>query len=857
MKLPLSWLAEWVEWPAAWDAAELARRLTASGFEVEAVGPAAPAFEGVIVARITDVQPHPQADKLRLCRVETGRADQSSLQIVCGAGNARAGLISALAQVGARLPGDVTIRAATLRGVESQGMLCSARELGIAEGSEGILELPAEAPVGEDLRRYLDLDDTVLEINVTANRGDAMSVLGLAREVAALAGARLKTPASASDAARASDTARGLGGHFGVSVQPGAGAGRLLVALLRDADNTRATPQWMRERLRRAGLRSISAVVDITNYVMLELGQPMHAFDRVKVHAGLTARRALPGEQLTLLDGRQIELAQDVLVIADDERVLGLAGIMGGEGSSISRETRDIALEVAWFAPQAIAGRARRYGLLTDASQRFERGVDWRGQERALERAVTLLAEITGASLVATHIAELPAELPITPTVTLRATRLQCLLGVAVAPHEVERRLRSLAMNVAPQARAIASATFAAANADAANDDAANDDAAAADAAAVWQVQPPSWRFDIAIEVDLIEEVARLGGLDAIAECDARLPVVPRSPQARCIGEQTLARTLAARGYQEVITYAFVDPSLQRLLLGDQATMIELVNPIASDLSVMRASLWPGLLQVARENLRRQQNRVRIFELAAQFERSSADAADATPGRTGSEPSRSVYRERRMLAGLALGARLPEQWGSAAVPMDFFDAKADVQALLSLAARTAEVSFEPAADVPCLRPGRSAHILRAGERIGTLGELHPGLLKPLDLSQAPLLFELDYVRSFGADIAQFREVSRFPRIRRDISLTVPERTAFAAVRERVSVVASSLLKELVVFDVYHGDVVELGRKSLALGLILQDLDRTLTDEEADRTVRAVLEDLRTHLDARIREQRQP
>jgi phenylalanyl-tRNA synthetase beta chain len=798
MKLSLSWLADWVDLPPDWDAAELSRRLTLAGFEIEAHSPAAPAFERVVVARITSVEPHPQAEKLRVCRVETG-ADAgavSTVQIVCGAANARAGLTSALAQIGARLPGEVMIRAAKLRGVESQGMLCSARELGLAESSEGIIELPADAPVGMDLRQYLDLDDVVLEVNVTANRGDAMSVLGLAREVAALAGVPLKSSSQATAGARGGEAHR-----LGVSVQPGAGAGRLMITVLRGADNTRPTPQWMRERLRRVGVRSISPIVDVTNYVMLELGQPMHAFDVGKVHNALEARRARAGERLTLLDGREIELTEDVLVIADEQRPLALAGVMGGQGSAIQRETRDIALEVAWFAPKAIAGRARRYGLVTDASQRFERGVDWRGQERAMARAVSLLTQITGATASAPRLAERTEELPRAASVTLRATDVTRLLGVEVAPAEIERRLAALDMQLRREA------------------------------AAVWQVQAPSWRFDIAIEADLIEEIARLGGLDAIREQDAQLPLLPRAAKARRIDEQVVMRTLVARGYHEVITYAFIDPELQRTLLGEQS-VIELANPIASDLAVMRASLWPGLVRAARENLRRQQSRVRIFEIATQFERITRASGVASAD--------LQYRERKMLAGLVLGARLPEQWGSATAGVDFYDLKADVEAILGVALPAGELRFEPAREVLCLHPGRSAYVLREGQ-----------------LSQVPLLFELDYEGAFASRIAQFHENSRFPRIRRDISLTVPSETAFAAVRERVSVTAARLLKELLVFDVYQGEGVETGRKSIALGLILQDLDRTLTDEDADGTVRAVLEDLRAHLDVRIREQRQP
>lgn len=821
MKLSLSWLADWIDLPTSWDAAELARRLTLAGFEIEAAQSAAPFFQGVSVARLVSIEPHPEANKLRVCRVDTG---SGSVQIVCGAANARAGLMSALARTGATLPGDVSIRSAKLRGVESQGMLCSARELGLADASEGILELPEDAPLGADLRAYLDLDDMVLDVNVTANRGDAMSVLGLAREIAALSEVPLKKRAQrdTKPGVEASEAAHPLG----VSIQPGSGAGRLLVTVLRGADNTRRTPEWMRERLRRVGLRSISPIVDVTNYVMLELGQPMHAFDLGQLQGAIEARRARAGERLRLLDGREITLGEDVLVIADERRALGLAGVMGGEGSAIQPETRDIALEVAWFAPQAIAGRARRYGLVTDASQRFERGVDWRGQERAMARAIALLRELTGAVPAVTRFAERPEELPRLASVVLRATHLTRLLGSPVAPADVERRLSSLDMQVTREK---------------------GDSAATAHAAAVWHVQPPSWRYDIAIEADLIEEVARLGGLAAIPEQDALLPIVPRAPQKGRIEERDVMRTLTARGYHEVITYAFVDPALQRTLLGEQ-TAIELANPIASDLSVMRASLWPGLVQAARENLRRQQPRVRIFEIASQFERIP---------QTGNAPSDISYRERRMLGGLALGTRLPEQWGSAPAPVDFYDLKADVAALLGLATPAEELRYEPARDVLCLHPGRSARILRGQRPIGLLGELHPGLLRALDLPAAPLLFELDYEAAFASQVAQFREISRFPRIRRDISLTVPETTAFAAVRERVSVVASSLLKELLVFDIYHGEGVESGRKSLALGLILQDLDRTLTDEDADRLVRAVLDDLRANLDAKIREQRQP
>jgi phenylalanyl-tRNA synthetase beta chain len=813
VKLPMSALRAWVQAP--WDAPELARRLTLAGFEVESIATAAPAFQGVVVARIVSAEPHPAAEKLRVCRVTLGRESDGAapLQIVCGAANARAGLVSALAMVGAVLPGGVRIKAATVRGVESQGMLCSRRELGLSEDSEGILELPSETPLGVDLRTALDLDDPILEVNVTPNRGDALSVLGMAREVAALCGEPLKSPPLGLSPSPASTRAAREADRLGVELPAQGGAGRLLACVVRGVDNARASPAWLRERLRRSGLRSISPVVDVTNFVMLELGQPMHAYDRSLLRGPMAARWALPGERLQLLDGREIELSADVLVIADEQSILGLAGIMGGQRSAISSATRDIALEVAWFVPAAIAGRARRYGLQTDASQRFERGVDWKGQTRALELATRLIVQLAGGEAGPVTVAEQAEDLPRASPVRLRARRLKRVLGASVAAADIEQRLGALGMKV----RA---------------DSAAN---AATPEDAVWSVEPPSWRYDIGIEADLIEEVARIGGLDAIAECDAVLPVALKPLCSSEIDERVVLRTLAARGYQEAINFAFVDPALQRALFGEQP-MIELANPIAADMAVMRSSLWPGLLSAARENLRRQTPRVRLFEIANRF------LVDGEGG----------YREQKMLAAIVLGARLPEQWGSAATRVDFFDLKADLEVLLALGGAPAEFAFEPAA-LPCLHPGRSARIVRAGLEIGHLGELHPRLARLLDLTYAPILFELAYGATFVAKVAQFRESSRYPLIRRDISFTVPEAVAFRRIGERVSVAAASLLQELRIFDVYQGKGVETGRKSVALGLILQDLSRTLTDEEADRVIAAVRADLQSNLDARIRE----
>jgi phenylalanyl-tRNA synthetase beta chain len=803
VKLPLSWIREWVDVP--WEAPELARRLTLAGLEVESLTPAAPPFTGVVVAKILTAVAHPQADKLRVCSVTTGAG--AALQIVCGAPNARAGLVTALATIGAVLPGDLSIKAAKLRGVDSAGMLCSARELGLSEESAGILELPDDAPLGKDLRQALDLDDAILDISITPNRGDAMSVLGIAREIAALSGRTLKSREQ-----RPARVAQDCG--IAVHLQPQAGAARLLARVITAIDNTRASPAWLRERLRRAGLRSISPVVDVTNYVLLELGQPMHAYDLARLEGALSTRRAKAGERLQLLDGREVELREDVLVIADAAGTIGLAGIMGGARTAISPACTAVALEVAWFKPEAIAGRARAYGLQTDASQRFERGVDPTGQQRALERATQLLLEVAGGAAGPITVAELAEELPLTRPVPLRAARLQRLLGMTVAGVEVEARLRALRMTVSAETHG-------------------------------WSVRAPPWRFDIAIEADLIEEVVRIGGLDAVPEADALLRIELRGTAAAQIEESTIIDTLSARGFQEAITFAFIDPQLQaQLFPGEPA--LELANPIAADLSVMRTSLWPGLLSAARENLRRQQPRVRLFEIASRF----------------SAGAERPHAEQKMLAAVAVGSRLPEQWGTPAtpvVPIDFFDLKADLEAMLSLGGRSAEFDFQSAVregarpGASMLHPTRSARVLHGQREVGWIGELHPAVVRTLDFTYAPVLFEIEYAAVADVQIPRFHPLSRFPHVRRDISFTVPEQVSFSLIRDRVSVAASSLLTETRLFDIYQGSGVETGRKSIALGLILQDLNRTLTDADADRVVGAVLHDLRTNLDARIRE----
>jgi len=796
MKVPYSWLAEWVRIP--WSARELGSRLTMSGLELEALATAAPAFSGVVVAEIRAAERHPQADKLLVCRVSKG--DGEDLQIVCGAPNARAGLKTALATVGAELPGDLAIKAAKLRGVESFGMLCSAKELQLTEDSAGILELPGDAPVGQSLRDYLQLDDAILELNVTANRGDAMSIIGVAREVAALTRASLTGP-------RIEPVEAGHHDKFAVRLQAAAACPRFVGCIIRGVNNRAATPQWMRERLRRVGLRSISPVVDVTNYVLLELGQPMHAYDLSKLRGEIIVRHAAAAERLTLLDGREIEAASDVLFITDREGPVGLAGIMGGERTAIGAETTDVFLEVAYFTPEAIRGRARRWGMLTDASQRFERGVDPAGQERAANRAVALIASIAGGRAGPVEITESREHLSKNASVSLRRSQLQRLLGMPLNDEHVSGALQALQMSVTPKPEG-------------------------------WEVTPPSYRFDIAIEADLIEEVARIVGYNEIPEQDALAPQrFHRLPESRP-REQSVLESLALRGYQEAITFAFVDPALQEKLFPD-VRGLALSNPIASDLAVMRVSLWPGLLRAALENQRRQQDRIRLFEHGARF----APSSDG-----------SVH-EVDSLAGIAVGHRLPEQWSlprDMRAPVDFFDVKGDLEALLAGTGTNGVFRFEPAS-LSCLHPGRSARLWRGEQAVGWVGELHPSLVRELDFTYPPLLFELNFEGALAVQKPEYREVSRFPQVRRDLSVVVDEKVALSALAERVTLSSSSLLRDLLFFDVYRGPGVEAGRKSVALGLIFQDISRTLTDEDVERLIAAIVADLRVSLNAQLRE----
>jgi phenylalanyl-tRNA synthetase beta chain len=791
MRISVRWLSEWLG--STPEPRELAARLTMAGLEVEAIEPAAPPLPGIVVGEIVEREKHPNADTLSVCQVSAGG---ELLQIVCGAANARAGLKAPLATLGAKLPGGMEIRKAKLRGVESHGMLCSARELGLAEDATGLMELPADLAVGLALSDALELDDTVLEINLTPNRGDCLSHLGVAREAAALTDAKLSGPELREVPARINDV-------FPVELVPGAGCARFAARVIRGVRPDAEAPLWMRERLRRAGLRPISAIVDVTNYVMLELGQPMHAYDLRELEGGIVVRRARAGETLRLLDGREVTLDETVMVIADHVKPLALAGVMGGDHSGIDAGTTDVLLEVAFFRPDAIAGRGRRYGLVTDASQRFERGVDPTLQERAIERATELLLACAGGAAGPVVVSELPAEIPMRNAVDFRPSRARSVIGAMISDVEMQGILERLGMRIDT-------------------------------ATPTWRVVTPSWRFDIAIEEDLIEEVARMYGFDRIPETDpATVVAIPALSETK-LSPDSVADLLIQRGYFEAITYSFVDPALQALLCPGEPAL-RLANPISADLAEMRVSLWPGLVRALIENQRRQQPRVRLFEVGRKFRLDGA-----------------ALEEIPVVAGLAAGPALPEQWGAQTSAVDFFDVKADVEALLRATGAARDFRFVPA-EHPALHPGQSARIVRDGRPVGWIGRLHPEIERRLELTYSGLVFEVETESGLQARVPRLAEISRFPAVRRDLAIVVPESVPVQGLLDTIRTGAKDLLTGLVVFDIYRGRGIEEGFKSVAIGLNLQDISRTLTDEETDAVVAQVVAGLEREHRATIRD----
>ncbi|HHH44915.1 MAG TPA: phenylalanine--tRNA ligase subunit beta [Gammaproteobacteria bacterium] len=790
MKFSEAWLREWVN--PALDTQQLAEQLTMAGLEVDAVEPAAESFSGVVVAEVLSVEAHPDADKLRVCQVAAG--DTDPLQIVCGAPNVRAGMKAPLATVGGRMPGDMKIKKAKLRGVPSHGMLCSARELGLSEEHEGLMELPADAPVGRDLRDYLALDDMTIEIDLTPNRGDCLGMEGVAREVGTLTRTDLTPPAF-------EPVAAAIEAQLPIDVQAPDACPRYLGRVIRGINPDARTPLWMQEKLRRGGLRSLGPVVDVTNYVLLELGQPMHAFDLDRLSGGVVVRYAQSGEQLTLLDEREVELDEQTLLICDQERTLALAGVMGGVDSGISASTENLFLEVAFFTPEKIAGRARHYGLSTDSSYRFERGVDPELQWRAMERATALLLELLGGQ--AGPVCEVASAqyLPVKTAISLRRDRIRRLLGFVPEDVQVEDILTRLGVTVTADGEG-------------------------------WLATPPSYRFDLAIEADLIEEVGRVYGYNNLPTANNHGDLTMRPlPEAETPLER-LQALLVDRGYQEAITYSFVDAELLQDLEPDSRP-VPLSNPISSEMSMMRTSLWAGLLGAVRHNLARQHSRIRLFESGLKYIQQDED-----------------IKQINVLAGAVVGDLYPEQWGVQTRAADFFDVKGDVEALLDIGGQA--IRFQ-AAQHPALHPGQTAAIMRGETQLGWLGCIHPGLARKHGIPSKTCLFELDMDELRKGRVPSFEKLSRFPAIRRDLAIVVNVEVPAGALCDSIHRQAGPMLRDVLVFDVYQGKGIESGRKSVALGLILQDSSRTLTDDEVDAVEAGIIAQLEKQFAATLRE----
>jgi phenylalanyl-tRNA synthetase beta chain len=792
MKIAESWLREWVNPELSSD--ELAHQLTMLGNEVDSLDFEGEGIDDVVVAEVVECGKHPDADKLSVCKVTDG--GDELIDIVCGAPNVRKGLKTPLAKPGVTLPNGLKLRKAKIRGVESHGMLCSAIELGLGDDSDGIMELPAEAEVGQSLVALLELPDAVIDVDLTPNRGDCFSILGIARDVSALTGAELKV-ATVDPVKNANEDT------YPVELVEPAGCPRFAGRLIKGIDPRATSPLWMVERLRRAGLRAISPVVDVTNYVMLELGQPLHAYDAARLQGPIRPRLAKAGEKVTLLDEKEVELHPDTLIITDDSGPIGIAGIMGGLTTAVTDATTDVFFEGAFWPPEFMAGRARAYGMHTDASLRFERGVDPEGQGRAVERATELLLAISGGEAGPLVVDSVEEHLPPRDKIMLRKSRITHLLGLDIDDGEITRILRRLQMDVE-----------------------------VIDGG--WEVTAPSHRFDMNYEVDLIEEVARIHGYDSIPETTLSAKSPLETVTESQVDMERIGATLIARDYQEIITYSFVDADANAKFSGSESPLV-LSNPISSELSVMRSTLWPGMVAAAASNTARQQDRVRFFEASRSYHGTLDD-----------------HYEVPRIAGLATGPAAPEQWGQKPGAVDFFEVKADVEAVLSLACELDEVRFTPT-EHPALQPGQAAEIRRGDEVIGVMGKLHPRLAKDYDLKRAVYLFELDAEKALHSAAPRASAISKYPAIRRDIAIVVDDGVSADDLVAAVSSSAPDLVRDVRIFDVYKGDTIEAGRKSVAIGLILQETSRTLTDDDADSAMAAAIEVLEKKFAAYLRD----
>lgn len=795
MKFNESWLREWVN-PAV-STEQLCDQITMLGLEVDDVEPVAGAFSGVVVGEVVECAQHPDADKLRVTKVNVG--GDRLLDIVCGAPNCRQGLKVACATEGAVLPGDFKIKKTKLRGQPSEGMLCSYSELGIKEDHSGIIELPADAPIGKDFREYLDLNDVAIEISLTPNRADCLSIAGIAREVGVINRAEVKAPVISEVPATIAD-------KVAVELQVPEACPRYLARVVKNVNVKATSPLWLQEKLRRCGIRSIGPIVDITNLSLLELGQPMHAFDASKIDGAIQVRMAKEGEELVLLDGTTAKLQPNTLVIADSKGALAMAGIFGGEASGVNENTTDVVLESAFFAPLAITGRARQYGLHTDASHRFERGVDPQLARDAMERATALLLEICGGE--AGEIVEAVSEqhLPKRNTVTLRRSKLDAVIGHHIEDETVTDILTRLGLNV----------IF------------ANDS---------WTAVAPSWRFDIEIEEDLIEEVARIYGYNSIPNNSPLAHLTMKGTPEKLLEVNRIRTALVDSDYQEVVTYSFVDPKKQALLHPNQEALI-LPNPISSEMSAMRLSLLTGLLDTIAYNQSRQQTRVRIFEGGLRF---IPDAA-----------AESGIRQELVFGAAIVGDKRPVHWESKGEAVDFFDLKGDMERVLSLTSARHDLKFV-VKQFPALHPGQSAAIMLDGKEIGFIGSIHPSIVQKLGIKGKPVVFEILGDAIANRPVPAAKEISKFPANNRDIAVVVDENVPAGDVLDACRHAGGVKLVAVNLFDVYRGANLAAGKKSLAISLTVQDTEKTLEEEEISTVIQAVLAELAQRFQAYLRD----
>ena len=807
MKFSESWLREWVN--PALSSDDLAHQITMAGLEVDGVDPVAGEFTGVVIGEVVECGPHPDADKLQVTKISLGDYSSTTVEkgelvdIVCGAKNCRLGLKVAVATVGAVLPGDFKIKKAKLRGVPSFGMLCSESEIGLADDSDGIMEIASDAPLGQCVREYLDLNDVTIDVDLTANRGDCLGLKGLAREVGVLNSLEVTEPTITVAVPTIDDA-------ISINIDANEACPRYLGRVIKGINPNATTPLWMIEKLRRCGTRSIDPVVDVTNYVLLELGHPMHAFDLAKLEGGINVRFANNDEKLTLLDENEVTLKEGTLVIADENKALAMAGIFGGLESGVTSNTTDIFLESAFFAPLAILGKARQYGLHTDASHRYERGIDPTLQHDAIERATELLLAIVGGQAGPVVEAKSDADIPQTKDMSLRRKMLDSRIGHHIEDEQVSEILTRLGFTVNTTGEAEAK---------------------------VWQVVVPAYRFDIKIEVDLIEEVARIFGYNNIPNIAPKATLKMCEQKEANLSLSSLKQALVNRDYQEAITYSFVDPKVQALLHPEQEVMT-LPHPISSEMSVMRLSLWTGLLQSMVYNQNRQQGRVRLFETGLRF--------------VPDENAENGVRQENMIAGVISGQRVDEHWSMEKAATDYYDIKGDVEALLALTCDAQGYEFSKA-EVDALHPGQTAKITKNGVFVGCVGTLHPELERKLGLNGRTLIFELLLSEVLVQKIPEATDISRFPANRRDLAIVVKEDVDAKKVLQLIEKVGGNYLIDLNLFDVYQGQGIDDGFKSLAIALVLQDTSKTLEEKDITDVIDRVVATLKTELNASLRD----